>query len=67
MALDAVGSERSSPSYLAALKPDIVKLDQAFIQSLYLSDPAFRLVRSLVACVHDLSIQPGGRRGRQAP
>ncbi|AZI44422.1 EAL domain-containing protein [Deinococcus psychrotolerans] len=57
VALDDLGSGRTSLSYLAELKPDIVKLDRALIQGLEHSTPAFRLVRSLVEYAHDLGIQ----------
>ncbi len=57
VALDDLGSGRTSLSYLAELSPDIVKLDRALIQGLHRSKPAFRLVRSLIAYAHDLGIQ----------
>jgi EAL domain-containing protein (putative c-di-GMP-specific phosphodiesterase class I) len=57
VALDDLGSGRTSLSYLAELKPDIVKLDRTLIQGLHPSKPAFRLVRSLVEYAHDLGIQ----------
>ena len=57
VALDDLGSGRTSLSYLAELKPDIVKLDRTLIQGLHQSKPVFRLVRSLVDYAHDLGIQ----------
>ena len=57
VALDDLGSGRTSLSYLADLKPDIVKLDRGLIQGLHQSKPGFRLVQSLVEYAHDLGIQ----------
>ena len=57
VALDDLGSGRTSLSYLAELKPNIVKLDRTLIQGLHQSKPSFRLVRSLVEYAHDLGIQ----------
>ncbi len=57
IALDDLGAGHTSLSYLAELRPDIVKLDRALIQGLHASAPAARLVRSLTDYAHDLGIQ----------
>lgn len=57
VALDDLGSGHTSLSYLAELRPDIVKLDRGLVRGLHCSEPTFRLVRSLIEYAHDLGIQ----------
>jgi EAL domain-containing protein (putative c-di-GMP-specific phosphodiesterase class I) len=57
IALDDLGAGHSSVAYLAALRPDIVKLDRELVSGID-EDPARgRLVRALVQYAHDLGVR----------
>jgi EAL domain-containing protein (putative c-di-GMP-specific phosphodiesterase class I) len=57
VALDDLGAGHSSLAYLAALRPDLVKLDRELVSGID-DDPARRrLVRALVRYAHDLDVR----------
>ncbi|UQN09655.1 EAL domain-containing protein [Deinococcus sp. QL22] len=57
VALDDLGAGHTSLTYLAELKPDIVKLDRALISGVHDSDPRVPLVSALVHYAHELGIR----------
>ena len=57
VALDDLGAGHTSLTYLAELRPDVVKLDRALIQGLHADDPRLPLVQALIAYAHDLDIR----------
>jgi len=57
VALDDLGSGHTSLSYLAELRPDIVKLDRALIREIGHSAPSRQLIRALTTYAHDLGSQ----------
>jgi PAS domain S-box-containing protein len=57
VALDDLGAGHSSLSYLAALRPDIVKLDRGLVKGIE-NDPARqRLVAAMIDYAHELEIR----------
>jgi EAL domain-containing protein (putative c-di-GMP-specific phosphodiesterase class I) len=54
VALDDFGTGYSSLAYLADLRLDRLKLDQAFVRRMGADERAARLLRHVVALVHDL-------------
>jgi EAL domain-containing protein (putative c-di-GMP-specific phosphodiesterase class I) len=57
VALDDLGAGHSSLSYLAALRPDIVKLDRALVSGIDGDAARRRLVGALVDYAHDLDVR----------
>ncbi|MCP2014502.1 EAL domain-containing protein (putative c-di-GMP-specific phosphodiesterase class I) [Deinococcus sp. HSC-46F16] len=57
VALDDLGAGHTSLTYLAELRPDVVKLDRALISGLHGSDRRTPLVLALVEYAHDLGIR----------
>lgn len=57
VALDDLGAGHTSLTYLAELRPDIVKLDRGLIQGLSDTDPRLPLVLALIRYAHDLEIR----------
>lgn len=57
VALDDLGAGQTSLTYLAELKPDIVKLDRALISGLHGGDRRVPLVLALIQYAHDLGIR----------
>lgn len=57
VALDDLGAGHTSLSYLAELKPDIVKLDRALVSGLHGDDRRLPLVTALIGYAHDLGIR----------
>lgn len=57
VALDDLGAGHTSLTYLAELRPDLVKLDRALIRGLQADDPRTPLIQALVTYAHDLGIR----------
>lgn len=57
VALDDLGAGHTSLTYLAALRPDIVKLDRDLIRGLHAADARVPLVHALIRYAHDLGIR----------
>ncbi|UBV44737.1 EAL domain-containing protein (plasmid) [Deinococcus taeanensis] len=57
VALDDLGAGHTSLSYLAELKPDIVKLDRALVSGLHGDDRRLPLVTALIGYAHDLGVR----------
>lgn len=57
VALDDLGAGHTSLTYLAELRPDVVKLDRGLIQGLSADDPRLPLVQALITYAHDLDIR----------
>lgn len=57
VALDDLGAGHTSLTYLAELRPDVVKLDRALIQGIHPADPRVPLVQALITYAHDLGIR----------
>lgn len=57
VALDDLGAGHTSLTYLAELKPDVVKLDRDLIRGLHGADPRVPLVLALIRYAHDLGIR----------
>lgn len=57
VALDDLGAGHTSLTYLAELRPDLVKLDRDLVRGLHGDDPRVPLVSALVRYAHDLGIQ----------
>ncbi|WP_245576198.1 EAL domain-containing protein [Deinococcus murrayi] len=57
VALDGLGAGHTGLTYLAELRPDLVKLDRALVRGLSTDDPRFPLVQALVAYAHSLGIR----------
>ncbi|WP_394650444.1 EAL domain-containing protein [uncultured Deinococcus sp.] len=57
VALDDLGAGHTSLTYLAALRPDLVKLDRDLIRNLHGDDARVPLVQALIRYAHDLGIR----------
>jgi len=57
VALDDLGAGHTSLTYLAELRPDLVKLDRALMRGLHGDDPRVPLVSALIRYAHDLGIR----------
>ncbi|MFC5848840.1 EAL domain-containing protein [Deinococcus petrolearius] len=57
VALDDLGAGHTSLTYLAALRPDLVKLDRDLIRGLHADDARVPLVQALIRYAHDLGIR----------
>lgn len=57
VALDDLGAGHTSLTFLAQLRPDIVKLDRALIRDLHGADPRVPLILALIQYAHDLGIR----------
>ncbi|MPY66381.1 EAL domain-containing protein [Deinococcus sp. SDU3-2] len=57
VALDDLGAGHTSLTYLAELRPDVVKLDRALISGLHAHDRRTPLVLALIEYAHDLGIR----------
>lgn len=57
VALDDLGAGHTSLTYLAALRPDLVKLDRNLIRGLHADDARVPLVQALIRYAHDLGIR----------
>lgn len=57
VALDDLGAGHTSLTYLAELRPDVVKLDRALISGLHADDRRTPLVLALIEYAHDLGIR----------
>ncbi len=57
VALDDLGAGHTSLTFLAQLRPDVVKLDRALIRDLHGSDPRVPLILALIQYAHDLGIR----------
>ncbi|MBZ9751050.1 EAL domain-containing protein [Deinococcus sp. HMF7604] len=57
VALDDLGAGHTSLTYLAALRPDIVKLDRDLSANLHGNDPRVDLVAALIRYAHELEIE----------
>lgn len=57
VALDDLGAGHTSLSFLARLRPDIVKLDRALISGVKDDDPRLMLIQALIRYAHDLGIR----------
>ncbi len=57
VALDDLGAGHSSLTYLEALRPDIVKLDQSLLLGITEDDPRAALVDALIRYAHKLGVQ----------
>ncbi len=57
VALDDLGAGHSSLTYLAALRPDIVKLDRELVSGIDADPARLRLVDALVQYAHDLDVR----------
>ena len=57
VALDDLGAGYTSLTFLAALRPDLVKLDRDLIRGLHADDPRLPLVQALIRYAHDLGIR----------
>jgi EAL domain-containing protein (putative c-di-GMP-specific phosphodiesterase class I) len=57
VALDDLGAGHSSLSYLAALRPDIVKLDRQLVSGIDTDPARMRLIGALVDYAHELDVR----------
>jgi EAL domain-containing protein (putative c-di-GMP-specific phosphodiesterase class I) len=57
VALDDLGAGHSSLSYLAALRPDVVKLDRELVSGIDTDPARMRLVGALVDYAHELDVR----------
>ncbi|GGL08147.1 EAL domain-containing protein [Deinococcus radiotolerans] len=57
VALDDLGAGHTSLTFLAQLRPDVVKLDRMLIRDLHGGDPRLALILALIRYAHDLGIR----------
>ncbi|WP_245872963.1 EAL domain-containing protein [Deinococcus planocerae] len=57
VALDDLGAGHTGLTYLAELRPDIVKLDRDLVRGLHALDPRVPLITALIRYAHDLGIR----------